>query len=47
MSSQNIPVNQHLIETLLSWVRSGEIAIPGNSATFVWDSNVSPRDLDG
>jgi hypothetical protein len=28
MSSQKYSVNQHLIETLLSGVKSGEIAIP-------------------
>ncbi len=28
MSSQKYSVNQHLIETLLTWVKSGEIAIP-------------------
>jgi hypothetical protein len=26
--SQKYSVNQHLIETLLAWVKSGEIAIP-------------------
>lgn len=25
---QKYSVNQHLIETLLTWVKSGEIAIP-------------------
>ena len=28
MSAQKYSVNQHLIETLLNWVKSGEIAIP-------------------
>lgn len=28
MSAQKYAVNQHRIETLLNWVRSGEIAIP-------------------
>ncbi|MGV8863191.1 MAG: hypothetical protein ACOH2T_18750 [Pseudomonas sp.] len=28
MSAQKYSVNQHLIETLLSWIKSGEIAIP-------------------
>lgn len=28
MSAQKYAVNQHRIETLLNWVRFGEIAIP-------------------
>lgn len=28
MQTQKYSVNQHLIETLLVWVKSGEIAIP-------------------
>ena len=44
MSSQKYSVNQHLIETLLSWVRSGEIAIPEIQRPFVWDST-KVRDL--
>ncbi len=28
MQAQKYSVNQHLIETLLVWVKSGEIAIP-------------------
>ncbi len=28
MKTQKYFVNQHLIETLLTWVKSGEIAIP-------------------
>lgn len=41
---QKYAVNQHLIETLLSWVKSGEIAIPEIQCPFVWDSvnNVFP-----
>lgn len=38
MSSQKYSVNQHLIETLLSWVKSGEIAIPEIQRPFVWDA---------
>lgn len=39
MSSQKYSVNQHLIETLLSWVKSGEIAIPEIQRPFVWDAS--------
>lgn len=28
MSAQKYAVNLHLIETLMNWVKSGEIAIP-------------------
>ena len=41
---QKYSVNQHLIETLLSWVNSGEIAIPEIQRPFVWDSS-KVRDL--
>ncbi len=44
MSSQKYAVNQHLIETLLSWVKSGEIAIPEIQRPFVWDAT-KVRDL--
>jgi len=44
MSSQKYSVNQHLIETLLSWVKSGEIAIPEIQRPFVWDAS-KVRDL--
>lgn len=44
MSSQKYSVNQHLIETLLSWVKSGEIAIPEIQRPFVWDAT-KVRDL--
>lgn len=33
---QKYSVNQHLIETLLTWVKSGEIAIPEIQGAFVW-----------
>jgi hypothetical protein len=36
---QKYSVNQHLIETLLTWVKSGEIAIPEILRPFVWDSS--------
>ncbi len=35
-SAQKYSVNQHLIETLLSWVKYGEIAIPEIQRPFVW-----------
>ncbi|HEY8659396.1 MAG TPA: DUF262 domain-containing protein [Hanamia sp.] len=41
---QKYSVNQHLIETLLSWVKSGEIAIPEIQRPFVWNS-IKVRDL--
>ncbi|MCF6148966.1 MAG: DUF262 domain-containing protein [Candidatus Kuenenia sp.] len=44
MQKQKYSVNQHLIETILSWVRSGEIAIPEIQRPFVWDST-KVRDL--
>lgn len=44
MSSQKYSVNQHLIDTLLSWVKSGEIAIPEIQRPFVWDAS-KVRDL--
>ena len=44
MEIQKYNVNQHLIETLLAWVKSGEIAIPEIQRPFVWDSS-KVRDL--
>lgn len=44
MDIQKYNVNQHLIETLLAWVKSGEIAIPEIQRPFVW-SNAKVRDL--
>ena len=44
MSSQKYSVNQPLIETLISWVKSGEIAIPEIQRPFVW-SSTKVRDL--
>jgi len=35
---QKYAVNQQLISTLLSWVQSGEIAIPEIQRPFVWES---------
>jgi len=44
ISTQKYSVNQHLIESLLTWVRSGEIAIPEIQRPFVWDAS-KVRDL--
>lgn len=41
---QKYAVNQQLIETLLAWVNSAEIAIPEIQRPFVWDSS-KVRDL--
>lgn len=41
---QKYAVNQHLIETVLSWVKSCEIAIPEIQRPFVWNS-AKVRDL--
>lgn len=41
---QKYSVNQHLIETVLAWVNSEEIAIPEIQRPFVWDSS-KVRDL--
>lgn len=38
MSAQKYSVNQQLVESLLSWVKSGEIAIPEIQRPFVWTS---------
>lgn len=44
MPTQKYSVNQHPIETILAWVKSGEIAIPEIQRPFVWD-NTKVRDL--
>lgn len=44
MKTQNYNVNQVLIETILAWIKSGEIAIPEIQRPFVWDST-KVRDL--
>ena len=41
---QKYAVNQYLIEALLNWVKSGEIAIPEIQRPFVWDG-AKVRDL--
>ncbi len=44
MSIQKYSVNQHPIQTLLTWIRSGEIAIPEIQRPFVWSAS-KVRDL--
>ncbi len=44
MSIQKYSVNQHPIQTLLTWVRSEEIAIPEIQRPFVWNGS-KVRDL--
>jgi len=44
MEKPKYSVNQHLIETILAWTKSGEIAIPEIQRPFVWD-NTKVRDL--
>lgn len=41
---QQYSVNQHPIQTLLSWIQSGEIAIPEIQRPFVWTA-IKVRDL--
>ena len=38
MSTQRYSVTQHTIETLLTWIKSGEIAIPEIQRPFVWNA---------
>ena len=44
MIIQQYSVNQHPIQTLLTWVQSGEIAIPEIQRPFVWNAT-KVRDL--
>ena len=44
MKTQKYSVNQHLIETILSWVKSYEIAIPEIQRPFAWAAT-KVRDL--
>jgi len=44
MSIQQYSVNQHPIQTLLTWITSGEIAIPEIQRPFVWNAT-KVRDL--
>ena len=36
---QQYSVNQQLIDTVLAWIKAGEIAIPEIQRPFVWDSS--------
>jgi hypothetical protein len=38
MTAQRYSVTPHPIDTLLTWVKSGEIAIPEIQRPFVWDA---------
>lgn len=44
MTTQKYSVNQYMIESVVNWVKSGEIAIPEIQRPFVWDSS-KVRDL--
>jgi len=44
MPAQKYSVNQHPIQTLLTWIESREIAIPEIQRPFVWDA-IKVRDL--
>lgn len=46
MSTQQYSVTPHPIETLLAWVKSGEIAIPEIQRPFVWDATKVRNLLD-
>lgn len=44
MPAQKYSVNHHPIQTLLTWIKSEEIAIPEIQRPFVWEP-VRVRDL--
>src|SRR5260221_11150330 len=46
MPKQRYSVTPHPIETLLTWVKSGEIAIPEIQRPFVWDATKVRNLLD-
>jgi len=46
MATQRYTVTPHPIETLLSWVKSGEIAIPEIQRPFVWEATKVRNLLD-
>ena len=46
MSTQRYSVSMHPIETLLTWVKSGEIAIPEIQRPFVWEATKVRNLLD-
>lgn len=46
MPTQRYSVTQPPIETLFSWIKSGEIAVPEIQRPFVWDSTKVRNLLD-
>lgn len=46
MPAQQYSVTQHPIETLLTWIKSGEIAIPEIQRPFVWEATKVRNLLD-
>jgi hypothetical protein len=44
MQTQKYSIQQPLIESLLAWIKEGEIAIPEIQRPFVWDKG-KVRDL--
>lgn len=46
MATQRYSVTPHPIETLLTWVKSREIAIPEIQRRFVWDTTKVRNLLD-
>lgn len=46
MSTQRYSVTPHSIETILSWVKSGEVAIPEIQRPFVWEATKVRNLLD-
>src|SRR2546428_8921193 len=46
MSTQRYSVTPHPVETLLTWVKSGEIAIPEIQRPFVWEATKVRNLLD-
>jgi Protein of unknown function DUF262 len=46
VATQRYSVTPHPIETLLTWVKSGEIAIPEIQRPFVWDASKVRNLLD-
>ena len=46
MATQRYSVTPHPIDTLLTWVKSGEIAIPEIQRPFVWEATKVRNLLD-
>ena len=46
MPTQRYSVTPHSVDTLLAWVRSGEIAIPEIQRPFVWSATQVRNLLD-